>query len=158
MTSRKRRSNRLWTNPLVSIAAVQHAFKYLEGPEQVLRASTASRRWRVLGTGDGLWAEKFEREGMRHKAVRFEVALPAADTGSSSSSSGDSTANDDSTAGNLSIADVHARRMRSLKKPYPLIFADVKEDRLNLALYAQVFVMKVEPKHCAPPPPSRRCT
>ena len=75
---------------LTGIGAVQHAFHFLDGPADVLRASTASRRWRELACGDVVWRPKAVREGMVEKAGVFEVALPAAaaaagDGGSSSS-------------------------------------------------------------------------
>ena len=63
---------------LTGIGAVQHAFHFLHGPADVLRASTASRRWRELATGDAVWRSKAVREGMLEKAGVFEVALPAA--------------------------------------------------------------------------------
>ena len=42
---------------LTGIGAVQHAFHFLDGPADVLRASTASRRWRELATGDVVWRQ-----------------------------------------------------------------------------------------------------
>ena len=63
---------------LTGIGAVQHAFHFLDGPADVLRASTASRRWRELATADVVWRSKAVREGMVEKAGVFEVALPAA--------------------------------------------------------------------------------
>ena len=66
---------------LTGIGAVQHAFHFLDGPADVLRASTASRRWRQLATGDVVWRPKAVREGMVEKAGVFEVALPAAADG-----------------------------------------------------------------------------
>ena len=35
---------------LTGMGAVQYAFHFLDGPADVLRASTASRRWRELGS------------------------------------------------------------------------------------------------------------
>ena len=49
---------------------VQDAFTFLNGPAEVLTASLACRRWRVLATTDVVWRGKFEREGMRAKAGR----------------------------------------------------------------------------------------
>ena len=63
---------------LTGIGAVQHAFHFLDGPADVLRASTASRRWRKLACDDAVWRSKAVREGMVEKAGVFEVALPAA--------------------------------------------------------------------------------
>ena len=61
---------------LTGIGAVQHAFHFLDGPADVLRASTASRRWRELACADAVWRPKAVREGMVEKAGVFEVALP----------------------------------------------------------------------------------
>ena len=66
---------------LTGMGAVQHAFHFLDGPADVLRASTASRRWRELATADVVWRPKAVREGMVEKAGVFEVALPAAADG-----------------------------------------------------------------------------
>ena len=63
---------------LTGIGAVQHAFHFLDGPADVLRASIASRRWRKLACSDAVWRPKAVREGMVEKAGAFEVALPAA--------------------------------------------------------------------------------
>ena len=63
---------------LTGMGAVQHAFHFLDGPADVLRASTASRRWRELASDDAVWRPKAVREGMVEKAGVFEVALPAA--------------------------------------------------------------------------------
>ena len=49
---------------LTGIGAVQHAFHFLDGPADVLRASTASRRWRELACGDVVWRPKAVREGI----------------------------------------------------------------------------------------------
>ena len=48
---------------LTGIGAVQHAFHFLDGPADVLRASTASRRWRELARGDVVWRPQAAREG-----------------------------------------------------------------------------------------------
>ena len=71
---------------LTGIGAVQHAFHFLDGPADVLRASTASRRWRELACGDAVWRPKAVREGMVEKAGVFEVALPAAAAAAAESS------------------------------------------------------------------------
>jgi len=49
---------------------------FLDGPAEVLTASLACRRWRVLATADVVWRGKFEREGLREKAARFELLVP----------------------------------------------------------------------------------
>ena len=63
------------TNALLGIAAVQDVFTFLDGPAEVLSASVACRRWRMLATADVVWRGKYEREGMQAKAGRFEVLL-----------------------------------------------------------------------------------
>ena len=99
------------------MGAVQHAFHFLDGPADVLRASTASRRWRELACGDVVWRPKAVREGMVEKAGVFEVALPAAAAagggGGSNSSSAESGAKKDELAG------------------------------VGLAFYSQIYVLKV---------------
>ena len=120
---------------LTGIGAVQHAFHFLDGPADVLRASTACRRWRELACADVVWRPKAVREGMVEKAGVFEVALPppvAAATaatvavgggggggGSSSSSAASSTMKDE-------LAGV------------------------GLSFYSQIYVLKVPTVHgCA---------
>ena len=61
---------------LTGMAAVEHVFHFLDGPAEVLRASTASRRWRALACADSVWRAKFRREKLLEKARLFEVALP----------------------------------------------------------------------------------
>ena len=58
------------------MAAVEHVFHFLDGPAEVLRASTASRRWRALACADSVWRARFRREKLLEKARLFEVALP----------------------------------------------------------------------------------
>ena len=108
---------------LTGIGAVQHAFHFLDGPAEVLRASTASRRWRELACADVVWRPKAVREGMVEKAGVFEVALPAAAAavaaggGGSSSSSAASGAKKDELAG------------------------------VGLSFYSQIYVLKVPTNH-----------
>ena len=66
---------------LIGMAVVELAFHFLDGPTDVLRAATASRRWHELATADSVWRVKAKREGMVEKAGVFEVALPAAADG-----------------------------------------------------------------------------
>ena len=66
---------------LTGMAVVELAFHFLDGPADVLSASTASRRWHELATADSVWRVKARREGMVEKAGVFEVALPAAADG-----------------------------------------------------------------------------
>ena len=40
---------------LTRMDIVHHAFHFLHGPADVLRASTASRRWRELACDDAVW-------------------------------------------------------------------------------------------------------
>ena len=61
---------------LTGMAAVEHVFHFLDGPAEVLRASTASRRWRALACADSVWRARFRREKLLEKARLFEVALP----------------------------------------------------------------------------------
>ena len=65
---------------LTGIGAVQHAFHFLNGPADVLRASTANRRWRELACADVVWRAKAVREGIEEKVDAFEVALPSVAT------------------------------------------------------------------------------
>ena len=61
---------------LTGMAAVEHVFHFLDGPAEVLRASTASRRWHALACADSVWRARFRREKLLEKARLFEVALP----------------------------------------------------------------------------------
>ena len=74
---------------LTGLAIVQRAFLFLDGPADVLRASTANHRWRELACADSVWRVKAKREGIVEKASVFEVALPsvAGDEGDAASSS-----------------------------------------------------------------------
>ena len=62
---------------LTGIAVVWRAFLFLDGPAEVLRASTANHRWHELATADSVWREKARRESILEKAGVFEVALPS---------------------------------------------------------------------------------
>ena len=88
---------------LTGIGAVQHAFHFLDGPADVLRASTASRRWRELATGDAVWRRKAVREGMVEKAGVFEVALPAAAAGGAGGASSSAPSAAEAPAASLSM-------------------------------------------------------
>ena len=102
-------------NPLLGLTAVQHAFDYLDGPAEVLAASLASRRWRVLATADVVWRGKFEREGMEAKAGRWQVAvLGVAGNGGGGRGDGSSSAAEAAEGG-----------------------------RVTMAVYKQIFVLKV---------------
>ena len=61
---------------LHGITAAQKAFHFLEGPADVLRASTACRRWCELACAGSVWRVKAEREGILDKAAAFEVEVP----------------------------------------------------------------------------------
>ena len=111
---------------LTGIGAVQHAFHFLDGPADVLRASTASRRWRELATADVVWRPKAVREGMVEKAGVFEVALPAAAAAAGSGSGG---------GGSSSAAAAQGEE---------------KKDELagvGLSFYSQIYVLKVPIAH-----------
>ena len=56
---------------------LQLVFLFLDGPADVLRASTANHRWHELATADSVWRVKARREGILEKAGVFEVALPS---------------------------------------------------------------------------------
>ena len=68
---------------LHGITAAQKAFHFLDGPADVLNASTACRRWRKLACAGSVWRAKAEREGILDKAEAFEVEVPAAAEGGS---------------------------------------------------------------------------
>jgi len=61
---------------LFVIAAVQKVFHFMEGPADVLSASTACRRWRELACAGSVWRVKAEREGILDKAKAFEIEVP----------------------------------------------------------------------------------
>ena len=128
---------------LTGIGAVQHAFHFLDGPADVLRASTASHRWRELACGDVVWRPKAVREGMVEKAGVFEVALPAAaaaaaggegGTGSSSSSASSTTNASGATTAGKKASGATTDELAGV----------------GLAFYAQIYVLKVpaEPAAC----------
>ena len=99
---------------LTGMAVVQDVFHFLHGPADVLRAATACRRWRVMASADAVWRIKFKREGMEEKAGVFEVALPGAPSGGEG-------------GGGSSAAEEE----------------EDDEGGVGLALYAQVFALKV---------------
>ena len=71
-------TNRASPSPsLTGIAVVWRAFLFLDGPADVLHASTANHRWHELATADSVWRAKARREGILEKAGVFEVALPS---------------------------------------------------------------------------------
>ena len=116
---------------LTGIGAVQHAFHFLDGPADVLRASTASRRWRELACADAVWRPKAVREGMVEKAGVFEVALPAAAAAAGGSGGGDGLDSDHGTRSTSSSSDA---------------IATERKDELSgvgLSFYAQIYVLKV---------------
>ena len=80
---------------LTGIAVVRRAFLFLDGPADVLRASTANHRWHELATADSVWRVKAKREGILEKAGVFEVALPSV----AGSSSGAAAEDEDEAAG-----------------------------------------------------------
>ena len=118
---------------LIGMAVVERVFHFLDGPADVLRAATASRRWHELATSDSVWRLKARREGMVEKAGVFEVALPAAAAaaaavvgGGVSSSSAATGAKKDELAG------------------------------VGLSFYSQIYVLKVPIAHALPSRPPCR--
>ena len=61
---------------LTGIGAVQHAFHFLDGPADVLRASIACRRWRELACDDSVFRARAVREGVLANAEACAVAVP----------------------------------------------------------------------------------
>ena len=61
---------------LFGITAVEKVFHFLDGPVDVLSASTACRRWRELACAGSVWRVKVEREDILDKAAAFEVEVP----------------------------------------------------------------------------------
>ena len=58
---------------LSGIDATRYAFHFVEGPADVLRAATASRRWRELACSESVWRAKSRHEDILSKARAFEV-------------------------------------------------------------------------------------
>ena len=118
---------------LTGIGAVQHAFHFLDGPADVLRASTASRRWRELATADVVWRPKAVREGMVEKAGVFEVALPAAAAAAAAAGSGSGGGASSSSSSSAATAQAE----------------EVKDELagVGLAFYSQIYVLKVPTNH-----------
>ena len=115
---------------LTGMGAVQHAFHFLDGPADVLRASTASRRWRELACGDVVWRPKAVREGMVEKAGVFEVALPAAAATAAGDEGGGGGGSSSSSSSSSS--------------------GGAKKDELagvGLSFYSQIYVLKVPIAH-----------
>ena len=111
------------------MGAVRHAFHFLDGPADVLRASTASRRWRELSTGDVVWRPKAVREGMVEKAGVFEVALPAAAAAAAAGggSGGGGTSSSSSSAAATTQGEEQKDELAGV----------------GLAFYSQIYVLKV---------------
>ena len=111
---------------LTGMDIVHHAFHFLHGPTDVLRAATASRRWRELACADVVWRAKAVREGMVEKAGAFEVALPGV-----GSTAADGLTKDCNISSSSSSATTTERK---------------EEDELagvGLSFYAQIYVLKV---------------
>jgi hypothetical protein len=66
---------------LAGIAAVRKVFHFMEGPVDVLSASTACRRWRELACAGSVWRAKAEREGILDKAKAFEIEVASVQEG-----------------------------------------------------------------------------
>ena len=117
---------------LTGMDIVHHAFHFLHGPADVLRASTVSRRWRELACADVVWRAKAVREGMVEKAGVFEVALPGA-AAAAAGGVGVGGGDRDTSSSSSSSCSTNS----TTKK---------KEDELagvGLSFYAQIYVLKV---------------
>ena len=118
---------------LTGMDVVHHAFLFLDGPADVLRAAIACQRWRELACADAVWREKAVREGMVEKARVFEVALPAATTvgsgggGSDGINSGRDASSTFSSSGAATATKKEGENLAGLGLPF----------------YAQVYVLKV---------------
>ena len=128
------------------MSIVQDAFRFLGGPADVLRASTANRRWHELATADAVWREKCWREGMVERASVFEVAVPEAlgggggggnGGGGGGGGGGDSTS---ATTTRTSTTSCHAAAAEE----------DEATGAVGLAFYAQLFVLKVGTRGAPP--------
>ena len=115
------------------MGAVQHAFHFLDGPADVLRASTASRRWRELACADVVWRRKAVREGMVEKAGVFEVALPAAAAAAA--------------AGGVSGASSSAATTTTTTTTTTVVGKKDELAGVGLAFYTQIYVLKVPITH-----------
>ena len=120
---------------LTGMGAVQHAFHFLDGPADVLRASTASRRWRELATGDAVWRPKAVREGMVEKAGVFEVALPAAAAAAAAAEAAAAAAGGEGGAGSSSGSSSSSTTAATAEKD--------ELAGVGLAFYSQIYVLKV---------------
>ena len=113
---------------LTGMPIVQHVFHFLDGPADVLRASTAGRCWHEMACADAVWRVKAVREGMVEKAGVFEVALP----GSAVDEGG--------------VEDGGAGSSRRTSTATSTLHDQEEKDELagvGLAFYKQVYVLKV---------------
>ena len=119
---------------LTGMDVIHHAFHFLHGPADILRASTASRRWHELACADVVWRTKAVREGMVEKAVAFEVALPGVGVSAADGCvGGDGLSGDCGTSSSGSSSGGTATKKK-------------EEDELAgvwLSFYAQIYVLKV---------------
>ena len=119
---------------LTGMDIIRHAFHFLHGPADVLRASTASRRWHELACADVVWRTKAVREGMVEKAVAFEVALPGVGVSAADGCvGGDGLSGDCGTSSSGSSSGGTATKKKG-------------EDELagvGLSFYAQIYALKV---------------
>ena len=58
---------------LTGMDILHHAFLFLDGPADVLRAATACHRWRELACADVVWRQKAVREGMVEKLSLIHI-------------------------------------------------------------------------------------
>ena len=113
---------------LTGMPIVQHVFHFLDGPADVLRASTASRCWREMACADAVWRVKAVREGMVEKAGVFEMPLPG------------------SASGRGGVDDGDARISRCTSTTTSTVHDEEEKDELagvGLAFYKQIYVLKV---------------
>ena len=120
---------------LTGMDIVHHAFHFLHGPADVLRAATACHRWRELACADAVWREKAVREGMVEKAGVFEVALPAAATRGSGGGGGGINS-DGVTSGTSSSSGATDTKKNEEENKENLA-------GVALAFYAQIYALKV---------------
>jgi len=97
---------------LYGITAAQKTFHFLEGPADVLSASTACRRWRELACAGSVWRVKAEREGILDKAAAFEVEVPWSQEEEAGAQEGGHSLEDEGTAAMVFYAHVFVLKVR----------------------------------------------
>ena len=133
------------SNPLLGISALQHAFIFLDGPAEVLSASVACSRWRVLATADGLWRVKVEEEGMRAKAERWQVGVPGGARGGGLGGGGGEGGGGTGSDGEEKT-EYRPGFMAALRQGFKP--GDEGSGQVTMAVYRQIFVLKVRVESC----------